>query len=112
MFTSITLSQLLTIIGIPSLATICKFIWNRVKANDQETETIKAGLQALLRGQMINDFNHWLDKGYAPIYAKENFENMWTQYHNLGANGVMDGIHERFLELPEKRPPFAKEDKQ
>lgn len=64
------------------------------------------GLQALLRDQLIHNYNHYVDKGYAPIYAKENFENMWLQYHNLGANGVMDDIHERFKTLP-----IEKEDK-
>ncbi len=53
---------------------------------------------------MISDYNQWSDKGYAPIYARENFENCWQQYHSLGANGVMDDIHEKFIELPTKYP--------
>lgn len=69
------------------------------KQNDQYT-ALKLGLQAMLRGQMINDFNHWSEKGYAPIYARENFENLWQQYHSLGANGVMDDIRKKFQELP------------
>lgn len=60
----------------------------------------RKGLQALLRSQMINDYNHYKEKEFAPIYARENFENMWEQYHNLGANGVMDDIHEKFMSLP------------
>lgn len=52
---------------------------------------------------MIHEYNKYLDQGYAPIYAKENFENMWVQYHNLGYNGVMDEIHEKFKELPTER---------
>lgn len=49
---------------------------------------------------MINDYNYWSEKGYAPIYARENFENCWQQYHSLGANGVMGDIHEKFMNLP------------
>ncbi len=49
---------------------------------------------------MISEYNKWSERGYAPIYARESFENCWQQYHALGANGVMDDIHERFLALP------------
>lgn len=49
---------------------------------------------------MIDDYNHYKDKGYAPIYARDNFENCYKRYHMLGANGVMDDIHDKFMELP------------
>ena len=61
---------------------------------------IKSLAKALLRAQMINDYNKWSEKGYAPIYARQNFENCWEQYHSLGVNGVMDDLHMKFLELP------------
>lgn len=31
---------------------------------------------------------------------RDDFENCWVQYHALGANGVMDDIHQKFLALP------------
>lgn len=70
--------------------------------NSQRTKTkaVCLGVQALLRSQMIHDYNHYRERGFAPIYARENFENVWRQYHNLGANGVMDDLHEKFMELP------------
>ena len=71
-----------------------------MKRQQADTELLKKGIQALLRAQMIADWNKWSQKGYAPIYAKENFENIWEQYHLLGANGVMDDIHIKFLGLP------------
>ena len=64
--------------------------------------SVRKGIQALLRSQMISEYNKWSERGYAPIYARESFENCWQQYHALGANGVMDDIHERFLLLPTK----------
>lgn len=62
------------------------------------------GVQALLRSEMIKDYNKWSDRGYAPIYARENFENCYIQYHQLGANGVMDGIHDKYMKLPTTKP--------
>ena len=59
------------------------------------------GVKALLRAQMINDYNNWMERGWAPIYARQNFENCWEQYHALkGPNGVMDDLHIKFLALP------------
>lgn len=31
---------------------------------------------------------------------RDDFENCWKQYHALGANGVMDDVHKKFLALP------------
>jgi len=63
---------------------------------------LEKGVQALLRAKMIDDYNHYQEKGYAPIYARENFENCWKRYHALGANGVMDDIHNKFMALRTK----------
>lgn len=88
----------LCLLGVPALLTIViKIIFNHIKG-------VKLGVQALLRAQMIHDYNKYSELGYAPIYARQNFENCWAQYHALGANGVMDDIHVKFLELPIENP--------
>ena len=71
-----------------------------IKITFSQIKSVKFGVQALLRAQMIHDYNKWSELGYAPIYARQNFENCWKQYHSLGANGVMDDIHSKFFELP------------
>lgn len=72
----------------------------KVMSYRKENKALKNGLQALLRAQMINDYNKWTSKGYAPIYARDNFENCWEQYEALGENGVMTDIHNKFMALP------------
>lgn len=89
-------------LGIPSVASVLLWFYGIIKKQNEQYTALKLGLQAMLRSQMINDYNHWGEKGYAPIYARENFENVWQQYHSLGANGVMDDIHEKFYKLPTK----------
>lgn len=92
------LYQWLCLFSVPALlAAVFKMLFAQIKA-------IKMGLQALLRAQLIADWNKWSERGYAPIYARQNFENCWTQYHSLGANGVMDDIHAKFLNLPTEPP--------
>lgn len=96
-----TIYQILCLLGIPSLVGgFVGYVLNRLKKEREEIQAVKLGVQALLRAQMISDYNHYTEKGYAPIYARENFENCWKQYHNMGKNGVMDDIHDRFMSLP------------
>ena len=100
-----TIYQWLCLLGVPALiAGGFKYLYSSLKKNTADTEAVKIGIQALLRSQMIADYNKWTDRGYAPIYARDNFENCWKQYHALGVNGVMDDLHEKFLELPTEPP--------
>lgn len=93
-----TTYQILCLLGIEVLLqSLLLWLWKQISGT-------RKGVQALLRASMINDYNKWLDKGYAPIYARENFENCWKQYHALGKNGVMDDLHNKFLELPTTEP--------
>ena len=96
-----TIYQWLCLFSVPALlGAVFRYFYNQNKDRKAELAALKLGVQALLRAQLINDYNKWTEKKYAPIYARQNFENCWTQYHALGANGVMDDIHAKFLELP------------
>ena len=89
-----TVYQWLCLFGVPALiAAIVKYLLSQIKG-------VRLGVQALLRAQMIADYNKWEERGYAPIYARQNFENCWKQYHALGANGVMNDLRQKFFELP------------
>ena len=93
--------QWLCILGIPSLsAMLVGVIVGQFKA----VRALKRGVQALLRAQMINDYNKWSERAYAPLYARQNFENLWVQYEALGENGVMEDLHSKFLKLPVDKP--------
>ena len=97
------LISIFSLLGIPSIvfALIRKLI-KRLVATEK-------GVQAMLRAQMINEYNKALERGYAPIYAKDNFENMWKNYHNLGANGVMDDVREKYMDLPSRQEDISNE---
>ena len=100
-----TVYQWLCLFSVPALILmIVKYMLNQIKQNRKDTEAVKLGLQALLRSQMISDYNKYSEKGFAPVYARDNFENCWKQYHSLGANGGRDDLHEKFLDLPTEAP--------
>ena len=96
--------QVLCLFDVPAVViAVIKFIQATNKRNNADAAAMKKGIQALLRSNLLSEYNRWSEVGYAPIYARENFENCWNQYHSLGENGVMDDLHERFLELPTER---------
>ena len=59
-----------------------------------------AGLQAVLKDLLKIRYLEWLEKGYAPMDARDDLEKMYQAYHNLGRNGVMDSLRAKFLKLP------------
>lgn len=84
------------IIGIVSGAIIKRF-----KKKFDQNEALMYGVQALLRHGLYELYHYWAEnKGFAPISVKEDFSNMYMRYHALGANGVMDGTHDEFMNLP------------
>lgn len=97
--------ELLILIGFPSL--FVSFLVG-VRKFVVAIRAVKLGVQAMLRSQMIDDYNKYSERGYAPIYARDNFENCYQRYHALGANGVMDDIHDKFMKLPTKPSPIER----
>lgn len=91
------------LLGSGILIEVFRRLFGKIKANEEKTKAIQAGVQALLRDRLIAEYNDGLRKGYARIYDKENFENMYTQYHALGVNGVMDDIREKYKALPTEK---------
>lgn len=65
------------------------------------TKNTDKGLQALLRNKLYEIYDYWMPKSYAPTDVKENFQNLYNMYHQLGTNGVMDKKREAFLALPD-----------
>lgn len=92
------LYQWLCLLSVPALLLAgLKYLLNQIKG-------VRMGVKALLRANMISEYETWHERGFAPIYAKQNFENLWVQYHAIkGPNGVMDDLRTKFLELPTER---------
>ena len=110
--------QILTIIGVPALISgIVLLVINRsLKKRDEKQEEIRKqneelekqnkaimlGVQAMLRDRLLQGYRHYIDKGFAEYDDRENLENIYTQYHALGANGVMDDMRNQFRGLPSR----------
>lgn len=77
-----------------------KSIFKRIKDQKLESDAIKLGIQALLRGNIITLYNKYMEKGYMPIYERENLEHLTTEYYALNGNGVVHSLVEKLDKLP------------
>lgn len=79
-----------------------------INKNNEEVkmdlQLCKLGLQAVIKNTLKTRYEKWIVEGYAPLDAKDDLERMYQVYHKLGANGVMDSLREKFLELPDIPP--------
>ena len=74
-----------------SLAMLTGIVWAIV--------ALFAGERSLLRKEIIDEYNHYMDMGYIPIYALENVVEMYKAYHRLGGNGACTKIVEELKDL-------------
>jgi len=72
-----------------------------------QTRAVKRGVQALLRDRLIQGYKFYAAQGWADVDDRSNLENVYQQYHALGANGVMDDLRKKFLALPLNPQPPA-----
>lgn len=73
------------------------------KQRFEEFNLLKGAMQAVLRGQIIQLYNHCLDRGNTSrIYEKENATELYNSYHALGGNGVIDGIYKDLMNMNTK----------
>ena len=49
---------------------------------------------------LIRECNRYIDKGFAPVYAKSSIADIWNKYHLLGGNGGIESLYLEFRGLP------------
>ena len=77
------------------------------KAEEQKTEEKEKHEKArdalnlsVARSMLMRECNHYIRKGYAPIYAVQSTEEMYNAYHDFGGNGAITSLMEDFRALP------------
>ncbi len=84
------------------LGGILGFISTKLKKNKKKDLAIEQGVQALLRNEIIRRYREFETKGEISILDKENLEEMFEQYKNLGGNGTVKKMMDELLELKTK----------
>ena len=87
--------------AVPALcAALAAFAAGQVKHLRQEDKAVRLGVQALLRDRIYQAHSHYMERGFYPIYARENVEEMYKQYHALGGNGTVTNLVREMDGLP------------
>ena len=76
----------------------------RIKIDDQKSDALMNGVQALLRREIIAEYNHYTEKGHIPIYGIENVLDMYNASKELGGNGMATKLVEALKQLPTEPP--------
>lgn len=69
-----------------------------------ETQSIRDGMQCLLRAEIIRSYEKYIRKGYCPIYAREALTVAYRSYHALGGNDVATKLYDEIMGLPTDAP--------
>lgn len=97
-WTEMVFTLIISILGIGY-----KKLVQKLKENDKKQNAIEAGIEALLRDRIILVYNHYMEKGFCPIYGMQNVEALYEQYHALGGNGTVTKLVEKLKALPTEK---------
>lgn len=64
--------------------------------------SLKNGMKALLRNEIIRIYDNQILLGYCSNYMKENIREMYENYHKLGGNGFVTNLVNKLYDLPNK----------
>lgn len=97
------MNEILTQTYIITLPPFLGYIVWLLKRQKKERDANSRGTILLLRVQMIEYHDKYMDLGYIPSYAYQNFCDMYRAYHELGGNGMITKMYEEIQELHIKR---------
>lgn len=73
---------------------------NKLEVSTKRWNATESGVQALLRNEIIKSYNHYMERGFLPIHERDNINNLYKQYQNLGGNGTVPRLMEELEDLP------------
>ena len=94
--------QVLFGLAVSGIGVAYKTLSKRIHKQLYDQKALKDGTQALLRNQIIKEYDKYTSKGSIPIYGMENVNAMYSAYHALGGNGTITKILEELKELPSR----------
>lgn len=70
-----------------------------LKNQKKDRDSNGRGTMLLLRVQLIEYHDKYMELGKIPSYAYENFVEMYEAYHELGGNGMITKMYKEIQEL-------------
>ena len=73
------------------------------QALGEKESAMQEGMTSLLRIQLIEYYEKYMDRGNIPNYAFENWDKMYKAYSGLGGNGMVEHMNDDIDELEIKK---------
>ena len=94
------------------IAFLFQVIFNKVinssKDAKQSLLNERLAIQALLRTELRRYGKLYLKQRWIEDSDKDDYDNLYNRYHNLGKNGVMDDMYAKVMKLPTVPPEKKK----
>ena len=81
------------------LSALMSYIVFLLKEQKKDRDANAKGTMLLLRVQLFEYHEKYVELGKIPTYAYDNFIEMYDAYHNLGGNGTATKMYEEIQEL-------------
>lgn len=82
------------------LAGAWAWMLRKLKHYKQEQDALRTGVVAMLHDRLYSHCMYYIEKGYADTEDRDNVEQLYKAYHQLGGNGTGTDLYNRFRELP------------
>lgn len=73
---------------------------SRVAELEKRQKALEDGTKALLRAEIIRNYDKYIERGWIPIYAREALDKCYSAYSGLNGNGAMKDLYEALCHLP------------
>lgn len=87
---------------VAGLSAVCRYLWKKVKAREQEVIDMRAGLVAILHDRLYQECTRLLKQSWSDVDTMKNLEHIYNAYSVLGGNGTGTELYNRAKALPYK----------
>ena len=74
-----------------------------MRHTQKKDQALDDGMRALLRDRIISACDHYFEKGFAPVYAREKHHQHVRRLSQPGWDGIVTDMVKQAMELPYKK---------
>lgn len=91
--------------NVNTLADTVTQLVTQQQKHEEKSHILYKSIESTLRNDIVGMYNtYYEDKGYMPIYARENLDKMVNEYYALGGNGVVPDLVKKLYSLDTEKP--------
>lgn len=82
------------------IITFLTYMYKKLINYNRMIKFVRDGVKALLKTKIIEKYNYHKELGTITIFDKQLISDLYSEYHNLGGNGVITDLMEEVNSLP------------